>query len=114
MAWQIPYGANRIKNPGAEAGDTSEWTAVSNVTSVLGGYSGSRSFRFEPTASMKQTVSIPGNPVDLDFSFLFLPGRDIQSGSAVKAQVRLQLRYGDGAKANYLIPGKSFIEGYWV
>ena len=108
------YSSNLIKNPGAEEGSALYWKGVSDVTAVTGGVEGSYCFRFEPTASMKQQGGVPGLPPDVELSFYYLPGRDIQSAAAVKAQIILSMIYGDGAVLRHVIPGKSFVEGYWV
>lgn len=113
MPWRNYYGANMIKNPSAEDG-LNDWTDIVNVTAVLGGVEGDYCFRFEPTASMKQEGAVPGLPPDVEMGFYFLPGRDIQSAAAVKAQVKLAFIYGDGAILRHVVPGKSFVEGYWV
>jgi len=114
----IPYGANMIKNPSAQEGDLTDWTDDSNVTVVAGGIDNYDTtpycFRFEPTAYMKQRGAVPGLPPDVEFSFYFLPGRDINSSSAVKGHIILTFEYANGAKQRLLIPGKSFIEGYFV
>lgn len=107
------YGANMIKNYSAEDGMT-HWTDISNVTAVSGGVEGDYCFRFETTASMKQEGAVPGLPPDVEMGFYFLPGKDIQSASAVKAQIKLTFIYGDGAVLRHIVPGKTFIEGYWV
>ena len=113
----IPYAANMLKNPSAQTGDTSNWTDVSNVTVVPGGVDHYDTtpycFAFAPTASMKQTVPVPGMPPDIEISFRWLPGRDINSEAAVRAQVPIVLHYGDGARGRYLIPAKSFIGWYY-
>ena len=108
----IPYGGNMIKNPSAETNDLTDWSDDSNVSVVSGGVDGDYTFRFEPTAYMQQTGPVPGLPPDVELSFFFLPGRDIRSSAAVKGQIILTFIYGDGVRQRFLIPGKSFIEGY--
>ena len=108
------FSGNHVKNPSAETGTTEHWEEINNVSIVPGGFEGSYCFRFEPTASMKQTVPIPGTPNEVRFEFYFLPGKDIQSASAVKGQVIMEAIYGDGLRIPFIIPGKSYLEGYWV
>ena len=105
------YSLNLLQNGDATDLPATGWDNVIDVTQVVGGIIGDNSFRFEPTASMNQTMVIPGQPPDLEFQGYFLPGRDINSASQVKAEIVVTLIYGDGSEGQYIIPGKTFISG---
>ena len=105
------YGRNLLQNPSAETGDLSHWENIQNVTVVVGGVDGQYSFKFQPTASMEQTVGVPGQPPDLEFEAFFLPGRDIKSASQVRSDIGIIFHYGDGSTGRYLLPVKTFITG---
>ncbi len=105
------YGQNMLENPSAETGDLSYWEQIQFVSVVPGGVSGAYTFRFEPTASMEQTISVPGQPPDLKVGGFFLPGRDIKSSAVVRSEIVLTLHYGDGSTGEFIVPAKSFIEG---
>ena len=107
---QIPYSENIVEKGSAEETWESVWEEISNVTAVSGGTDESGfCFKFEPTASMKQTVNIPGQPPTLEFNAYFLPGRDISSTSHIKAEIVVTFIYGDGTTAQYVVPGKHFL-----
>lgn len=111
MAIMSMYSPNLLKNPSAETGDTTHWGNINNVSVINGGVDGQYTFRFEPTASMDQTATVPGQPPDLAFEAYFLPGRDITSAAQVRAEVIVYLNYGDGYTGRIVIPGKTFIQG---
>ena len=110
----IPYSGNLLKNPSA-ADDLTHWDDVNNVTAVDGGvddYDGTpRCFKFEPSASMAQTVNIAGLPPDIRLGGYFLPGRDVSSAAAVKVQIICTLHYADGTVGRHVLPAKSFLWG---
>lgn len=112
FSYMIPYGSNILKNPSANDG-VNNWDDVTNVTVVDGGVddydSTPNTFKFGPTASMKQTAAVPGFPPDLELQGYFLPGRDVSSATKVKTQIVFTLRYADGSAGRYVIPGKTFI-----
>ena len=106
---QVPYSDNVIKKGSAEDTWENEWDNISNVTAVVGGVDDSgKCFKFGPTASMKQTVNIPGQPPTMEFNAFFLPGKDIRSSSHIKAEIVVTFVFGDGSTAQYVVPGKYF------
>ena len=105
------YSQNLLQNPSAETGDLSHWGNINNVSVVLGGVDGRYTFKFQPIASMNQTVGVPGQPPDLEFEAYFLPGRDIRSASQVRSEIVIVFHYGDGSTGRYVVPAKTFISG---
>lgn len=97
------YSANRIKNPSAETGDTSEWN-VSNVTVADGGTSGTKTFKLTNNAKMEQTFNSSVLPTRLLVSADFLPETLRQKDTPVTRELQVLLEYGDGTFTKITIP----------
>lgn len=101
------WSANRVKNHDASEALT-HWTNVSNVSVVSGGIEGGSCFKFEPTASMQQAITVAGQPPELLFRCMFLPGQDVHSGAKTRSEVEFIITYGDGTQDTYVIPVRAF------
>ena len=101
------WSRNRIQNPNAGSG-LDHWEHISGVSAVAGGHEEGYCFKFEPTATMLQEITLAGQPPELLFECLFLPGQDISSGAKTRAEVVFTIVYGDGTEDRYTIPVRAY------